>query len=721
MRLGLALAAAACLGAGPGAWRHPQPGETPNGEAEDLSVSASGSILLAPASEELLPGSEGHAAPSFLWAVEPDVGDSTFVGGGLAAQVIRIDGKGEVHAVFETTGVGVRALSSDIAGNLLVATMPNGRLYRIAESGSPEVLAEPEERYLWAMATDAFDRTYLATGERGIIYTVSGPGEAGVFFDSDEPHITALATDPTGRLLAGSAGRGLLYRIDAGGAATVILGSGLDEISSIAVASDGTVYASAILDPGPYRPSRRTDGRSELTIELTPEDDEEVLEEAAEPRQKVVIDLAEFLPAREDQERRPVSKVYRVSPGRTPSIVWTSMTERAYALSLDARGHLLVGTGPSGRLYRVEPDGSATLVRRFPAAHVTSLASGSRGDTWVLTSNPGRVYRLGGATVESGKYLSPVHDAGNVAAWGTIRWDEDLPKGTRIALAARSGNTQVPDGTWTPWSDPISEPGGSALGLAPARYVQWRASLSRLRTETSPVLRQVSLTYLPENLAPLVSGVRVSEPGKKPALDKEPAQDPEEPREPVRGEEARWLWISWRSSDPDGDPLSHRISILRGEGSAWVLLAEGVKERRIALDPAGHPEGAYVAKIEADDVEVNGPARGITASARSAAFVIDNTPPRIEAAEPTYTESSLSLEFQGADDLSPLARAEWSKGPDGPWTILLPDDGIADSASEGFSLALPLEGLGREIRLRLTDAAGNAATRDIALHGSPER
>ncbi len=714
-RAGIILMAAACLGAGPGTWRHPLPGELPGGEPEDISLTTGGSILLAPGSEEILPGSKAWATPLFLWAIEAEADGSTYVGGGLGAQVIRIDGKGEIHTVFESSGIGVRALSSDVAGNLLVATLPGGRLYRVAEGGAAEVIVEPEERYLWAMATDAFDRTYLATGERGIIYTVSGPGESAVFFDSDEPHITSLATDPTGRLLAGSAGRGLLYRIEPDGAASVILSSGLDEISSIAVASDGTVYAAAIQDPGPLRPRSRTDGRSELTFEVSPENDEEVLEETAEPRQKVVIDLTEFLPPREEQERRPASRVYRISPGRTPAVVWSSPTEWSYVLSLDGRGHLLIGTGPSGRLYRVEPDGTATLVRRFPASHVTAMAPGARGETWVLTSSPGRVYKLGASPVESGRYLSPVHDAGNMAAWGTLRWDADVPKGTRISFAARSGSTGVPDATWSPWSEPMTDPGASPLGLAQARYVQWRATLSRVKTEASPILRQVSLTYLPENLPPAVSGVRISEPGRKPRAEGEAAGEPEEAKDSGGGAEARWLWISWRSSDPDGDPLTHRISILRGEESAWMVLAEGLTERRIALDPAGHQEGTYVARIEALDTEVNGSARALQGAARSAPFVVDNTPPRIEAKDPEFGESSLTLEFTGIDELSSIARAEWAREQEGPWAVLLPVDGIADSASEKFSLALPLEGLRRAIHLRLADASGNVATQEVAL------
>lgn len=710
------LASAASLGAGPGLWEHPAPGGLPGGTPSDIALSADGSLILAPASEEILPGKEAFATPPLLLSVATDVEGNTYFGGGLGARVLRVNEKGEIHTFFESSGLGVRALSADVSGYLLVATLPNGRVYRVDADGNTEVFLEPEVRYLWAMATDAFDRTYLATGEQGIIYTISGPGEATVFFDSDESHITSLATDPGGMLLAGSSGRGLLYRIPAEGRAEVILNSGLSEISSIAVASDGTVYASAILDPGPLRPRKRREGRDELTIEVSAAGEDEVLEEATEHSRKVVIDLGEVLPAAEEAAKGAASRVYRVSPGRTPRVLWNSPSERVYSLALDSRGHLLMGTGPSGRLYRVEPDGSATLLRQYPATHVTSLAAGPKGETWVLTSNPGRAYRMEPVQAESGTYLSTVHDAGNVAAWGTLRWEADVPKGTRIAFTARSGNTAFPDETWSGWSETMTDASGSALQTPPSRYIQWRATLSRLKTETTPVLRSAAVTYLPENLPPEIRGVHVSSPGPSPAGSAKAGDREEESRKEGRsGEGNRLVWIGWSSSDPDGDPLSHTISIRRQEEPSWMPLARDVEGQRISLDPSGHPEGVYVARVVADDGKTNGNRRGLQASARSSPFVVDNTPPEIVAEEPSMGEESFTLSFSATDRLSPLTVAEWAMDAGGPWSTVLPRDGISDTTSESFDLSLPLEGMSRQIHIRVSDRAGNRSIREITL------
>ncbi len=713
-----ALAAASCLGASPGTWIHPEQERAAGGEPENVSLSERGALLLAPRSREILPGGSEESAPPMLWAVARDLHGTLFVGGGLGARVVRVDSHGTVERFFESEDLGVRALAADVAGNIYVATFPTGRLYRVnSEEGVTEVYFEPEERYLWALATDAFDRLYLASGEEGIVYVIRGQGEGAVFFDSDEPHITTLASDPVGRILAGSAGRGFLYRIDGEGHAEVLLDTPLDEVSAIAVASDGTIYAAAIREPAPRRPERPDGRRDELTIEVTASDDD-ILEEAARGGRKVVLDLSTLLPSeRKDAERRPASSVYRIVPGRTPAEIWSSPDERVYALAFDSGSHLLMGTGPEGRLYRIEPDRSATLVQRYPAAQVTALAGGVNGETYVLTSNPGRAYVLEAAPASSGTYVSPVHDAGAVAHWGTIRWEADLPQGTRIELAVRSGNTAIPDETWNRWSGAYDDPAGSALNLAPARYAQWRATLSRLRTGATPVLKAVSVTYLPENRPPEVTRVAVGKPGGprpggKSAAGKDAAGEAEEG--PAR---AKKRWVTWRSSDPDGDPLRHAVSVRRLEEAEWRALAEEIKEPPFDLDPSDLPEGRYVLKVEASDEEANGEPRWLKAEGRSDPFEIDHTPPVITADRPEEEGGKVALSFKVRDSASAVAGAAWALDRDGPWRSLTPEDGIPDSKVESYRSVLDASAAERRILLKASDASGNETIIEVEIPG----
>src|SRR5262249_12413920 len=149
----------------------------------------------------------------------------------------------------------------------------------------------------------------------------------------------------------------------------------------------------------------------------------------------------------------------------------------------------------------------------FPVSQITAIAPGQEGRTYVLTSNPGRVEMVEGSAASTGRYLSPVRDAAGIASWGSLRWEADTPAGTKTEIVARTGNSPVPDETWSPWSEPLTDPRGSALNLPAARYIQWRADLSRLKTEATPILKGVSVTWLPENVAPGVRRVVVASPG----------------------------------------------------------------------------------------------------------------------------------------------------------------------------------------------------------------
>jgi hypothetical protein len=697
-----------CVGAAPTTWKHPE-GRALDDSAENVSLADNGWILLAPASRELIPGEDKVPSPPFLWSSALDPKGTLFAGGGSDALVLRVDRKGKPEPLFENPALGVRALAADVAGNVYVATFPTGRVYRVGSDGKTEVYFEPQERYLWAMTTDAFDRLYVATGERGIIYEVTGRGEGRVFFDSDEPHITSLAADPSGRLLAGSVGRGLLYRLDHQGRAEVILDSSLSEISSIVAASDGTVFAAAINAPPPPKPRKPGDLTDMMTIEITPSGGDGVLEEAAEERKKVVINLADLLPpGAEGAPPPPLSKVFRITPGRTPEVLWTSQVEQVYSLALDPRGHLLVGTGPFGRLYRIEPDGSATLLRRFPVSEITGLVAGPEGTTFVLTSNPGRVELLEGTASSTGRYLSPVRDAGGVASWGSLRWEADTPAGTKVEIVARSGNSAVPDETWSAWSAPLPDPRGTSLKLSPARFVQWRADLSKLKTEATPILKSVSLTWLQENIAPSVRRVAVSPPGT-------PRPKGTAAGEATKESPTSSLWLTWISSDANGDPIRHAISVRRSDETEWRVLAKGVKEPPFEIDASSLPEGRYLARVVADDEEANGPERGLTSEARSDLFDIDRSPPVINLSPIEEKSGATTLAWTVKDALSLVGRVEWAPEESGPWTPVPPRDGIADTPSEDYSIQFTTADARRRIFLRASDAAGNTATLEVSL------
>ena len=85
---------------------------------------------------------------------------------------------------------------------------------------------------------------------------------------------------------------------------------------------------------------------------------------------------------------------------------------------------------------------------------------------------------------ENGTLTSSVFDAGSRAQWGAVTWHEVVPAGCRVDLSVRTGDTPVPDGSWsafTPVANGAAVPGGAT------RYIQYRFDLNGTGTATPEV------------------------------------------------------------------------------------------------------------------------------------------------------------------------------------------------------------------------------------------
>lgn len=85
------------------------------------------------------------------------------------------------------------------------------------------------------------------------------------------------------------------------------------------------------------------------------------------------------------------------------------------------------------------------------------------------------------ANPENKNEIAPLLDIKNVS----LEAKTSSPKESNILLEARSGITSLPDAKWSKWTSPQS--------LSPARYVQWRATLSTNNRLATSTLSQVSM------------------------------------------------------------------------------------------------------------------------------------------------------------------------------------------------------------------------------------
>jgi hypothetical protein len=415
------------------------------------------------------------------------------------------------------------------------------------------------------------------------------------------------------------------------------------------------------------------------------------------------------------------SAVYRLDSAGASDTIWDSKDAVAFALAADGAGRVLVGTGQKGRIYQAAAGEKPTLIAQTSEAQTSRLIrAGAGGDhLFAAASNLGKLFRLSNETAASGTYTSSVRDALTSAAWGRLSW---VGEGS-IELQTRSGNTSSPDSTWSDWSAPITVPDGDAIKSPQARFIQWRATLKKSPNSPSPRLREVTVSYLPRNLAPKISSVTVlpagvslqalpqpqpdggaDQAGLDPSILGAMAQIP-----PRRVFQRGAISLQWQAEDKNGDLIEYSV-YYRDAASAsgdFYPLKAGLRDNYYTVDPNALPDGRYIFKIIASDEASNPAAQSLKDEQETEPIELDNTPPAVTADTPRANGPNVEVVFRATDATSIIRRAEYQIDG-GSWKTVFPVDGIADSKREEFRVALVLsDKKPHVIALRAFDANAN--------------
>ena len=425
------------------------------------------------------------------------------------------------------------------------------------------------------------------------------------------------------------------------------------------------------------------------------------------------------------------SDVYVIPPRESPSKIWSGAQDVVYSLALDPAGRLLIGAGNKGTIYRVEGHSLYQTLVTFPVEQVTSLLSWEDGTLYAATGNVGKVYRVGPGLDREGSIESDVFDSGGFSRWGRLQAGVEL-NGGRIALTARSGNLDRPQKNWSAWSAPIVDPEGGRVTSPPARFLQWKATLSAGPGNKSPWLDSVDAAYLRQNVAPRIEQVEItpynyrfpapstpltlsgSAPLTLPALGARlPSPHPltEGNTYPSMTYQKGALGVRWTSSDENGDSLIYSVEIRGAKEQNWKLLRDKVHEKYYSFDSTAFPDGDYRIRITASDSPSNTPEDALTVSEESDPFTIDNTPPAIT----NLRAAGNVVRWHAADALSTIYRAEYSLDG-GEWTVVDPEGKLSDS--KALEYALTLKGLGpgeHVLAVRLSDEYDNTAVQKTLL------
>jgi hypothetical protein len=707
---GFLLSAAVCLGGTASAqaakvkvFHHHAASHYDKARLKDVVVSSEGTLRLA---RQLRPLADLDA--THVWDVIEDGVGHLFVATGDEAKVFKVAPDGKVSVAFASTEVSqVLCLARAPDGSVYAGTGPQGHIVRIDPKGEAKVIYESPESYVWALAVDPAGKAiYAATGPKGRIYRLTPEGKAEVFYTTRQEHVLCLAMGADGTLYAGTDKAGLVYRIDPKGRGFVLFSAPQAEVRRIVVAADAVYVGTS----APTR--RRAPAGTAAAADMTPTPFARITSTPAavgKPGQAVAAESNAATGTTDKESARPApapappppangeNSVYRIAADGTVREVFR---EKVLMLALlRENGRFLVGTGMEGQLFEItETSREYSQIARLDHGQILALCRRQDGSVVLGTGDPGKLYVLQDRYVARGTVVSEVLDAKLISRWGALRWRADVPPGTSVTVAVRSGNVAEPDETWSDWSAEQTDPEQAVIAAPPARFLQYRVTLTSASPSLTPAFHGLTLRYLTTNQAPEVTAIEV------PDLDAVNLENPKK------------LKVKWTATDANEDELTYRLYIRKDGWENWVLLEEDLEKKEYEWDTTTAPSGVYRLKVVASDRRDNPAEEALTGERISEPFVVSHTPPevrlkvvRIEA------DGTALLEATASAPLARLTSAAFAVNGK-KWVNVFPTDGLFDSKRETFRFQTEALKPGAYVLvLRVKDAAGNTGSGDVVF------
>ena len=701
---------------GPVFWRISTRADIERGDANGVSIADNGALTLAPAFTEVY-----DTKQAYVWAAVADNAGNVYLGTGHEGRVFKVDAAGKGSLLYKTSELDVMALAVDASGNVYAGTAPDGKVYKINARGEASVFFEPKTKYIWALAFDGQGRLLIGTGDKGVIYRVTPDGRGSALIRTSQANITSLKVEANGNIIAGTDPGGLVLRISPEGKAFTLFDSAQKEIREIALGRDGSVYALALSEAAGSGASNTAATSASPTAPMVISSEEGVTVTISDVQ---IIDSGSSSSSSTPSASsgaQAKSALYRIDANGVTDVVWSSNDITAFTAMIDDNGRAMIGTGQKGRIYSAMLHGKPSLQIQSTEAQTSRIVRTNAGQLYVASSNLGKLFKLGGSTVATGSYVSSVRDANTVATWGRAAF---VGEGD-IEVQTRSGNTANPDSTWSDWSAGIKTADGGAIASPRARYLQWRATLKGANTK----LREVTVSYLPRNLAPQLTSLALQPAGV--AMQPLPQQPPDPNLEqsgidpatfgvstnmpPRKFYQKGAISLQWTGEDRNGDKLEYSVFYRAANSNDYYPLKTGITENYYTVDANGLPDGRYVFKVVVSDAPANPGAMALTDEEETEPIEVDNTAPVVTAAAPQVSGTNAEVTFQSEDKTSVIRRAEYQLDG-GEWKPVFPTDGIADARREEFKVAVTLpDRKPHVIALRVFDANANVGSAQVGI------
>lgn len=667
--------------------------EFARGEQIQTLLSSRGQIGLGLATEKI-----DLKALGLVWCAVTDENGVTYLGTGYNGEIFRIDGN-KAQLIGTTDNIVVTDMVIDSAGNLLVATLPEPKIWKIETphlidpkkpSKAMPYASLAKDELVWSLALDKTSNIlYAGTGPEGKIWAIEKDGRPNLFLDTEEKHILDILLTEKNSLFAGTSPNALLLKVTAPGTAFAIADFEGTEVKSIAQYQKNALVVGVNEFTSPRKSPTKKKNSVALSLKSTTSSAPAISRKLTKSNDKGTIFIVEYDGAHEALIEENGTHVVMVAVGNDNTI-WGAL-------------------GNDGKIISIDEDRVIHEVANLDEREVMWIQA---DDTlsFATTGDAGAAYRFKESNAEHA-YVSPVLDAQNVSTFGKSSW---LSKGT-LSVTARSGNTVTPDKSWSQWSAPIQN--GSKPALQAARYAQFKFTWKTKQT----TLIGFELFYKPKNQRAVITKFNPDSPftdtkgaskGSAGTSERIVAARPS-------GSNLQQLSLNWSVTNPDNDKLRYRLYYKPVQKSLWIpIFKEDYRYTATTYTwPTDTiPEGRYHFKLVADDSIENPLGESLSDEKISVPVNIDNHPPRVT-----------KLRFKDGvvrgtvvDRFSSIGAIDYAVDG-GMWFPVAAADGLLDSREETFSFTpfpTRMPG-GHMIAVRGYDRNGNFSVKELHLEIAP--
>ncbi len=663
-------------------------GDLDSGETEGAAIESSGRVTTGflPARGELSDAASAFSCLGRKGEILVGTADKAAVHRVTTGKRGKKKNQVQVERIAELDGVVVTAMAELSGGDVVIATMPGGKLQRMNKRGKLSDFAELPVEQIWALHVHK-GKLYAGTGPKGELFELSLSGkDPKVVLDESDKHIMSLMSVGD-HLLVGTAPGARLLRLSDEPAGVLLKDFNGDELRAMALTREGLLVA-----------VNKFENRQLGTVDALAKN----LARASLSGPPPSGDLQQGRPAKAD------AAVYHVDLGKgrdleraseSPWDKWFSRDGQYFTsmLALDDLGTVLLASSAEGKVYRLRGPRDVATVADFEERQSTALCKVDKGPVFATVGQGAAAYRLDYTTAKKALYRTKVFDAKQPSDFGALVMRGKGP----LTARARVGPSDEPGDRWSKWTSIkiTNEPGGGFRGdlgaLSQRRYLQLEINLEVPDAE----LRSLEQFYAPENLAPLLKNVDVS----RPSFDEDASHEP-----------SSKVTIRWKVDARDEDDLVYDVRA-RPEGtgeSQWIPLHENdepVTKRELSWDLSTVPDGIYEIEVVASDEPSNGAGNARTDELTSAPFVVDRQRPRIE--DFRYAGGKITANIR---DTGGYVHDVSYSVDDAKFRTVASSDGLYDEPNESVSFTpRDLRPGTHRIVLRARDSYGNLETAAI--------